>query len=138
MIGVGAVFLGSNPGYKEYELTSLFESSNPSLVIAAPDLLSSVLNVMKELSIPDSSLFVFAEALATPGGFQYLHELLPYFEDDWVRFDDEKTAKETAACLVTTSGTTGMPKLAVLSHYSWVAFNSVVDDPIPKPYEIKR
>ena len=132
------MFLGSNPGYKELELTSLFESANPSLVITAPDLLPTVHNVTQELLIPDSRLLVFSNQRDIPGSLRSWNELFEYGEGEWAHFDDEYVAKETPACLVTTSGTTGLPKLAVLSHYSWVAFNSVVDDPVPKPYQIKR
>ena len=138
VIGAGAVFVGSNPGYKEFELTSLLETSKANLVITAPDLLPTVKVVAKKLRIADSRVLVFAEARDTPDGFRSWHELFKYGEDDWVRFDNEKAARETPACLVSTSGTTGLPKMAVLSHHAWVALNCVIDDPNPKPYQIKR
>ena len=138
VIGAGGVFVGSNPGYKELELTNLLETSKASLVITAPDLLPTVQNVTQKLQISDSRVLVFAEACDIPNGFRSWNELFQHGEDDWVRFDNEKTAKETPACLVTTSGTTGMPKMAVLSHHAWVALNCVIDDPNPKPYQIKR
>jgi acyl-CoA synthetase (AMP-forming)/AMP-acid ligase II len=138
VIGAGAVFVGSNPGYKEIELTSLLETSKASLVITAPDLLPTVQTVTKKLRISDSRVLVFAEALDTPDGFRSWFELFQHGEDDWIQFDNEKTARETPACLVTTSGTTGLPKMAVLSHHAWVALNCVIDDPNPKPYQIKR
>lgn len=139
VIGAGGVFLGSNPGYKEFELTGLFESSNPVLVISAPELLPTVQKVAKQLSIPDSNLLVFDAVESTSStDIKSWQELFAHGEEDWYQFNSVETAKDTSACLVTTSGTTGMPKLAVLSHYSWVAFNSVVDDPVPKPYDIRR
>ncbi|MCJ1422163.1 hypothetical protein MMC29_000042 [Sticta canariensis] len=138
VIGTGAVFVGSNPGYKEIELTSLLETSKASLVITAPDLLPNVQIVTKKLNISDSRILVFAEAWDTPDGFRSWKELFQLGEDDWVQFDNERTAKETPVCLVSTSGTTGMPKMAVLSHHAWVALNCVIDDPSPKPYQIKR
>ena len=138
MIGTGAVWLGSNPGYKEFELTNLFESAKPRLIITAPELLSTVQAVTRDLGIPDNKVLVLAEAHQTPEESRSWRDLLNSGEADWIRFDNERIAKETPACMVTTSGTTGLPKLAILSHYSWVAFNSVVDDPVPKPYEIKR
>lgn len=132
------MFVGSNPGYKELELTSLLETSRASLVITAPDLLPTVQTVTKKLKIPDSRVLIFTETRDIPDGFRSWRELFQHGEDDWVQFDDEKMAKETSACLVTTSGTTGMPKMAVLSHHAWVALNCVIDDPNPKPYQIKR
>jgi long-subunit acyl-CoA synthetase (AMP-forming) len=132
------MFVGSNPGYKEIELTSLLETSKASLVIATPDLLPTVQMVTTKLKISNSRVLVFAEARDTPKGFRSWKELFQHGEADWLQFDNEKTAKETPACLVTTSGTTGMPKMAVLSHHAWVALNCVIDDPHPKPYQIKR
>lgn len=138
VIGAGAVFVGSNPGYKELELTSLLTTSKASLIVTTPDLLATVQIVTKKLKIPDSRILAFAEARDAPDGFRSWTELFQHGEDNWIQFDDEKTAKETPACLVTTSGTTGMPKMAVLSHHAWVALNCVIDDPDPKPYQIKR
>ncbi|KAG8526575.1 uncharacterized protein KY384_008776 [Bacidia gigantensis] len=138
VIGAGAIFVGSNPGYKELELTSLLETSKPNLIITAPDLLPAIQSVAKICHISTSKILTFAEQDETPKGFRSWTDLFKFGEQDWIRFDDLHTAKSTPACLVTTSGTTGMPKLAVLSHHAWVALNCVIDDPVPKPYDIKR
>ena len=132
------MFIGSNPGYKELELTSLLETSKASLIIAARDLLPTVQSVAKKLKISNAKVLVFDDVRDTPDGFRSWKELFDHGEADWIQFDSEKTAKETPACLVTTSGTTGLPKMAILSHHAWVALNCVVDDPNPKPYQIKR
>ena len=138
VVGAGGIFVGSNPGYKELELTSLLESAQPSLIIAAPDLLFALQPVATALNIPDTSVLVFAEAHEAAADRKSWTELFKYGQEDWIRFDDESTARETPACLVTTSGTTGLPKLASLSHHAWVALNCLIDDPVPKPYRIKR
>lgn len=130
--------MGSNPGYKELELTSLLETSKATLIITAPDLLPTVQVVTKKLKVSDSKVLIFTEGSDIPDGFKSWKELFQHGEDGWVQFDNERTAKETTACLVTTSGTTGLPKMAVLSHHAWVALNCVIDEPNPKPYEIKR
>jgi acyl-coenzyme A synthetase/AMP-(fatty) acid ligase len=85
VIGAGAVFIGSNPGYKELELTSLLGTSKASLVITAPDLLPTVQTVTKKLDIPDSSVLVFAEARDTPDGFRSWNELFQNGEDNCQR-----------------------------------------------------
>ena len=131
------MFVGSNPGYKELELTSLLETAQPNLIIAEPELLPALQTVTRALDIPETSVLAFAEAHEAPAGLRSWPELFQYGQDDWVQFDDVKLAKETPACLVTTSGTTGLPKLASLSHHAWVALNCLIDDPIPKPYMIK-
>ena len=54
--------------------------------------------------------------------------LLEHGEDDWVRFNDLETAKNTTAFLMFSSGTTGLPKAAQLSHYNLVAQHTMVHE----------
>lgn len=138
VIGAGAVFVGSNPGYKEYELTNLVELSRPSLIITTPDLLPTVVTVTQELSMPSRKVLVFADEHDTLAGFDSWEKLFQYGEGDWVRFNSEQQSKETLACLAITSGTTGLPKMAMLSIHAWIGFNSCVEDPVQKPYNVKR
>jgi acyl-CoA synthetase (AMP-forming)/AMP-acid ligase II len=53
-----------------------------------------------------------------------------------MRITDEKTARETTACLFPTSGTTGLPKLCQLSHHAEIAKSlSMLSE--GKDYEVK-
>jgi acyl-CoA synthetase (AMP-forming)/AMP-acid ligase II len=58
--------------------------------------------------------------------------------DKMVAFDDKSRAQETIAALMSTSGTTGLPKMAVRSHLSWVTENLAIQDSTTKPYQINR
>lgn len=49
-------------------------------------------------------------------------------EKDWVRFDDKKTAQSTTAARLFSSGTTGLPKAATLTHYNFVAQHTLVHE----------
>lgn len=60
------------------------------------------------------------------------------FAEDWVRFDDSDRSKTTIACLNTTSGTTGLPKMAARSHFSLVMENLAIEDKQQKPYSVRR
>lgn len=65
-----------------------------------------------------------------------VRSMLRHGELDWMRLAGEKEVKETPAAYFLTSGTTGCPKLAVLSHYSMVAHFSQIHQEVP--YEVVR
>jgi acyl-CoA synthetase (AMP-forming)/AMP-acid ligase II len=65
-------------------------------------------------------------------------ELLSHGEDDWIRFDDKQVSRRTPVALLFSSGTTGLPKAAVLSHYNLVAQHTLAVEPQRVPYEVSK
>lgn len=57
-------------------------------------------------------------------------------EEDWVRFNDLKTAEETTAARLFSSGTTGLPKACKISHYNLIAQHELVFEVHPRPYRV--
>lgn len=92
-------------------------------------MLQNVLAAAKECSIPESKVWIF-DVLDNPlpDGFKSWKDLLSHGEEDWVRFDDEKTCKETTAARLFSSGTTGLPKAAMLSHYNFISQHTLVHE----------
>jgi acyl-CoA synthetase (AMP-forming)/AMP-acid ligase II len=147
IIGCGAAYTGTNPAYTVFELSHRFELCTPRVVITAPDHLATVQAACK--GVPDSEIKIFVldkaarTALADVGlgevgvtkglnghcaapdndNVPSAASLLAHGSSDWMRITDEKTARETTACLFSTSGTTGMPKLCRLSHHAEIAKN---------------
>ena len=65
-----------------------------------------------------------------------IQELLNHGECDWVRLSSEEEAKNTTAALLSTSGTTGLPKAAMISHHSFVTQSMMLKDGKEKPYKV--
>ena len=47
-------------------------------------------------------------------------ELLNHGQEEWIQFNDVERSRTTPAVYLTSSGTTGLPKVVVMSHYSIV------------------
>ena len=70
------------------------------------------------------------------GSSRSLLKLLDHGESDWIRFSDETVAKSTPAAMFSTSGTSGLLKAAVLSHYALVSQHlSIMSNPL---YQVRR
>ena len=102
-------------------------------------MLQSAIAAAKECDIPSSRIWVFdVLGQPIPDGFKSWTSLLEHGEGDWERFDDEKTCKETTAARLFSSGTTGLPKPAVLSHYNFISQHTLVHEIVKKPWRPKR
>lgn len=139
IVGAGGCYVGSNPGYTTLELNHLLTLSSAKFILVEPDLLQSILPAARECSLSLSNIFMFdIRDEAIPRGFESWNVLLQHGEGDWLRFDDEYTAKSTKASILSTSGTTGLPKAALMSHFSHVAQSVLLNDSDRKPYEVSR
>ena len=131
--------MGSNPAYKTLELRHLISITEPKCCIIEAKLLEDALPVITTC-VPLTWTFVLGTDNAELG----LHdcrswsELLQHGEEDWLRINDAKTAKSTIAVLQSTSGTTGLPKVAASSHYALVASGIAMRETAPRPYEVTR
>ncbi|KAK0508724.1 hypothetical protein JMJ35_009000 [Cladonia borealis] len=141
IIGTGARFTGSNPGYTSLELNHHVHTSGAKYIISEPHMLSTVQATAKECNIPDERIFVFDAHDKTPYD-QFPHRswesLLQHGEEDWVKFRDPyRDMRNTIATLAFTSGTTGLPKAAMISHHYSVAQIHAIRSQ-GKPYPVNR
>ena len=141
IVGAGGIFAGTNPSYTPYELVHHIKTADVKYLITEPEMLQPILEAAKECNIPNANILIFdVQGQAIPQGFSSWETLLDYGEEDWVRFDDLNTAKTTEAARLFSSGTTGLPKATMTSHYNLVAQHTLIWDPDIRAseYEIKR
>ena len=138
-IGAGGIFAGTNPSYSSYELVHHIRTAEVKYLITEPEMLQSILAAAKECDIPDANILIFnVNGQSIPRGFQSWEILLERGEEDWVRFDDLQTGKETEAARLFSSGTTGLPKAAMVSHRNLVAEHTLCWGLDRKDYNISR
>ncbi|KAF2143094.1 uncharacterized protein K452DRAFT_248860 [Aplosporella prunicola CBS 121167] len=114
IIGSGAAFTGVNPAYTTHELVHHFELTRPKVVIVEPPMLEKTLAAAEQIGLAGSNIFVFdTETPNTNSGLQSWTTLLERGESDWVTVADPDI---TPATYNSTSGTSGLPKAAMISH----------------------
>ena len=139
IVGVGGRFVGANPSYTKFELSHLFSITHTKLVLVEPALLEHVVEAAEECSIPRQNIFIWdAHGEDVPKNFQSWNVLMEDKERDWITFDDEKQSETTVAALMSTSGTTGLPKAAAVSHRAQISQNIIISHSTENPYETIR
>lgn len=114
------------------ELEHHFKASESRFLISEPEIVSPLLAAAKDLGIPESNVRVFnALGQDVPPGMQSWETLFQAGEADWLRFDDLERSRETTAARLFSSGTTGLPKAATITHRNMVAQQHLV-------YEVRR
>jgi long-subunit acyl-CoA synthetase (AMP-forming) len=139
IVGAGGRFTGSNPAYTTNELSHHIQNTKARFVITESEFLPTVINLAtQESGVHASNVFVLDSSSQGTLRCKPLQDLLVHEEEDWVTFSREDEAKDTTAALLSTSGTTGLPKAAMISHYSCVVANTILADSKYKPYNVSR
>jgi len=139
VVAAGGVFAATNVSYKPFELAHHIKTAKAKFVLAAPEYADPVLQVADECGLNKSDIIMFnSYDQAAPNGHTKWSDLLKHGEEDWVRFDDEKTCEKTVAALLFSSGTTGLPKAVMLSHKNFISQHTLVFEHRGNPWEATR
>ncbi|KAJ5807954.1 AMP-dependent synthetase/ligase [Penicillium riverlandense] len=139
IIGAGGIFTGSNPSYTPTELAHHIKASQSKFLVSEPEILQPLLRAAEQAGVSEQNLWVFDNlGQPVPAGRRSWKQLMSFGEEDWVRFDDPKTASETTAARLFSSGTTGLPKAVTITHSNLIAQHEFVLGANPRPYAITR
>jgi acyl-CoA synthetase (AMP-forming)/AMP-acid ligase II len=137
IIGAGGIFTGSNPSYTPAELTHHIKASQSKFLFTEPEIMGSLLQAAGQAGVPEQNVWVFDNlGQDIPPGRRSWKELLQHGEEDWVRFNDLKTARETTAARLFSSGTTGLAKACTITHYNLIAQHELVFGVNPRPFRV--
>jgi acyl-CoA synthetase (AMP-forming)/AMP-acid ligase II len=126
-------------------MKNIFDISRPKFIVTTPELLIKLQEWVPDID-PDRIILFDAqqpESCASVGRPPHdikskntIKSLRSHGQRDWRKLQTTEAMKETPAAFFLTSGTTGCPKLAVLSHYSMVAHFSQIHQDVP--YDVIR
>ena len=139
IIGCGGVAVGTNPSYTSSELAHHFNVAGPKYCIVQSECLQAVEAAIAACNIPPPHIFTLCGANQTsPEGKQPWQSLTLYGECEWdTNTIHHKSIADKPAALNSTSGTTGLPKAAVVTHCFVVAQTSMVEQRFKnKPYQV--
>ena len=145
IVGIGARFSASNPAYTAAELDHHLRISEAKFVITENVHLPVVYEAARKNDIAHSHIFLRRDEDEDENENHIsLQKLLvrPFAKHAscsvMFGFDNEQMSKYTIAVLCSTSGTTGLPKVAAKSHHSLVTESEAIEDSVMKPYQVRR
>ncbi|KAK5957216.1 hypothetical protein OHC33_001587 [Knufia fluminis] len=138
IIGAGGIHVGTNPSYTTAELSHALRLSHAKFVLSEPELLPNITDAIRETAA-NTKLFVLdtLPSQSVPSGHISWRALLNHGETPWLRFDDATKSRDTVAQLYYTSGTTGLPKCAMVTHRNIVSQHQLFFEASPRPYLFK-
>ncbi|KAH7409677.1 hypothetical protein BKA64DRAFT_732290 [Cadophora sp. MPI-SDFR-AT-0126] len=138
IIGSNLRFTGANPGYTTRELSHHLRITGARYILTSLKSLHVSLAAAEECNIQPRNIFVLNFAGEDiPLAQQSWEDLLCHGEKEWVSGGDGEM-RDAAAAYVSTSGTSGLPKAAVIGHGYLISQGKVVQDLVRSGTQINK
>ncbi|KAK5947008.1 hypothetical protein PMZ80_001154 [Knufia obscura] len=131
IVAAGGIFCGANTEYKPSEIAHQIKDSKTTLLICSPDCQDRITSAAKQTGIPSSNILLVDSSTPGPENWKLIRlfdnvDLLSRHAGStlaYPRITDPNTLRNTATCLLYSSGTTGLPKGVRIPHSALVANN---------------
>ena len=137
IIGAGAISAHTNPAYTQYELEHVVRITRARLVLCEPEdttlkpmmkaMRANKLNPSRDLLVLDTLPTQFVPHFGPP--LKSWQLLLEHGSEQWTTFSSPDKSKTTTAALFLSSGTTGLPKAAALTHHNLISQHQLIYAP---------
>ncbi|KAK4947388.1 hypothetical protein LTR10_013756 [Elasticomyces elasticus] len=139
IIGCGACVSGVNPAYTSSELDRHFKLTKPEFIFAQTNCVKPIIEAASNCAIPTSNIFLIGEEGDAPvEGCRYWRTLLVESSDE-PEPPFHPQGGDSLAAYAMTSGTTGLPKVAMIPHRYIVAQAAILEDQFnARPYQVSQ
>ena len=128
----GGVFTGANPTYVARELAHQLKDSEAKFLLSADGSLETALEGAKSVGFPKERIYIFDDeafegtGMSRLGAKNWKELVASQPEGERFEWKEPKNPKDTLCCLNYSSGTTGVAKGVMITHYNHIANASQV------------